>query len=321
MNTLRLLVLACAAWLAFALGARAAESAAIDINDVRGELAINYGGKRVLAYAFAKNQFKPYVRELYAPNGLNVVRDAPADHLHHHGLMYAIRVNGTNFWEEVNRPGHEVSVKLLSHGTGKTAGGLPQARFSQLLHWVAHTNAELADTAGSALLIETRTLAVTINPAANELALDWSGDFVIGPAAERARLHGSSYNGLGLRLPKEFDLAARHQNSGNVPYSPNHSGDVTAARWSAVTGTADGKEATVTLFAWPPNAGEARFFTMVKPFAYLAVTQNLDKQPLDYARGDKFNIRYLVTVHSGAVTPENLNQRHARWLNDAGQTK
>ena len=32
--------------------------------------------------------------------GENLLRDAPHDHLHHHALMYGIRVNGVNFWEE-----------------------------------------------------------------------------------------------------------------------------------------------------------------------------------------------------------------------------
>ncbi len=63
-------------------------------------------------YAFATNQFKPYVRELYTLRGENVLRDAPPDHLHHHGLMYAVWVNGINFWEERGAPGFEQHVEL-----------------------------------------------------------------------------------------------------------------------------------------------------------------------------------------------------------------
>ena len=70
------------------------------------EWAVNFDGKRILAYSFHPETAKPYVRELHALNGLNVLRDAPADHLHHHGLMYAIRINGVNFWEETS--GHGV---------------------------------------------------------------------------------------------------------------------------------------------------------------------------------------------------------------------
>jgi hypothetical protein len=62
----------------------------IDSKVDQGELVVRYQGRKLLVYAFATNQFKPYVRELYTLRGENVLRDAPPDHLHHHGLMYAV---------------------------------------------------------------------------------------------------------------------------------------------------------------------------------------------------------------------------------------
>ncbi len=62
---------------------------------------IAYQGKPVLVYAFNPQKFKPYVKELRTIQGDNILRDAPFDHLHHHALMYAIRVNGINFWKKL----------------------------------------------------------------------------------------------------------------------------------------------------------------------------------------------------------------------------
>jgi hypothetical protein len=62
----------------------------ITTDEARGELEVRFDGRRVLLYAHAKTQFKSYVRELITTRGINVLRDAPPDHLHHHGLMYAI---------------------------------------------------------------------------------------------------------------------------------------------------------------------------------------------------------------------------------------
>ncbi len=84
----------------------------IDAKTDRGELEVQFKGRKLLVYAFATNQFKPYVRELYTLRGENVLRDAPPDHLHHHGLMYAVYVNGINFWEEKGTPGFEKHVEL-----------------------------------------------------------------------------------------------------------------------------------------------------------------------------------------------------------------
>ena len=93
----------------------------IDPQDGRGELEVRFKGRKLLVYAFATNQFKPYVRELYTLRGENVLRDAAPDHLHHHGLMYAVCVNGINFWEERNAPGIQKHVEMLHVDTCERA--------------------------------------------------------------------------------------------------------------------------------------------------------------------------------------------------------
>ena len=99
-----------------------------------------YKGRKLLVYAFATNQFKPYVRELYTLRGENVLRDAPPDHLHHHGMMYAICVNGINFWEEQTAPGVEKHVECLFSSPRSDPKGVPTAHFTELIHWLAPTN-------------------------------------------------------------------------------------------------------------------------------------------------------------------------------------
>ena len=52
---------------------------------------IQAGKSPVLQYRYGDVPFKPYIKELYTPGGLNILLDAPPDHLHHHGLMFALR--------------------------------------------------------------------------------------------------------------------------------------------------------------------------------------------------------------------------------------
>ena len=73
--------------------------------------SIIYNGTPLLVYAFDPQKYKPYVKELRTIRGDNVLRDAPFDHLHHHALMYGIRVNGINFWEETAGNGVEKVVE------------------------------------------------------------------------------------------------------------------------------------------------------------------------------------------------------------------
>lgn len=286
------------------------------LNLETGELHWLYRGRPLFVYAFAATQFKPYVRELYALSGQNVLRDAPADHLHHHGLMYAIRVNGVNFWEERDAPGIERPISIVARKIGRGASGLPEASFTQVIHWLAFTNREVADSAGSAFLVEHRTLLLTVDEEQGEVALLWDARFEVGEKTAKVQLHGAHYNGLGLRLPRSFDQVARFANSDNSPYTADNTQNVVPARWTSVAGAVEGKDLMLVLFGHPGNThGFGKFFTMTEPFAYLAATQGLDKEPLDYNAGDRFRLRYLLTVYSESKPREFIERRAAAWQN------
>jgi hypothetical protein len=286
----------------------------IDVRAESGELEVRFKDQKLLVYAFASNQFKPYVRELYTLRGENVLRDAPADHLHHHGLMYAIRANGINFWEEREAPGIEKPVQLLAYVTGKSPAGLPQAQFIQSVHWLAFTNRAVADSAAKALLLEQRTLTVIVDEKNQEVALRWQSDFEVGRKAGKVNLHGSNYNGLGLRLPASFDHTALFLNSANQADPAPGTQNVTPGKWTSVAGKIGDRDVTAVLFGSSVNAGgDAKYFTMTEPFAYLAATQGLDQAPLDYGPGAKFQLSYLLTIYSEKKSREFNENRAQRW--------
>jgi hypothetical protein len=295
------------------LSIQAKDKLTLALHDDRGEIEIRYGDKPLIVYASATNQFKPYVRELYTLSGENVLRDAPADHLHHHGLMYAIRVNGVNFWEERDAPGVERPVNLLSHGVSKSKTGLPQAKFTQLIHWLAHTNRNVVDARGAALLIEQRTLTLTVDSKNGGVVLQWDATFEVGQSGN-VTLQGTDYNGLGLRLQQSFDRVAVFQNSEKLPYDGRDTRNNLPARWTSVTGKTGNGEVTVALFGKSSNrGGDTSFFTLLEPFAYLSATQALNKTPLDYAAGETFRLSYLVTVYNQPKSADFLQERYETW--------
>ena len=273
-----------------------------------------FKGRKVLAYTFATNQFKPYVRELCSLAGENMLRDAPFDHLHHHGLMYGILINGVNFWEETHQPGYQRHLKLLAHDTRHSASGLPQASFTELLHWVPHEDHKRLDTTPAAFLVERRTLTLTLDEAKEEVALAWHAEFEVGARTNRVTLHGSDYNGLGLRLPAPWDHVAHHENSEHNPYPAGGKPGAVPARWGAVSHTLDGRTMTVALLARQSGqAGTNLFFAMTEPFTYLATTQGLDKAPIQYRTGDRFALDFLVLVYPTGRTAAQIETRYRVW--------
>ena len=86
------------------------------------------------------------------------------------------------------------------------------------------------------------------------------------------------------------------------------------AQWTSVAGEMAGRAVMLVMFGRPENAGgDAAFFTMLDPFAYLSATQGLDKKTLEYAAGDKFALSYLLTVYSEQKPPEFIRHRYERW--------
>jgi hypothetical protein len=305
-------------WSLASPGYWAAHGADVGLNlvlrpDLR-EVSVWHRGNPILVYAFATNQFKPYVRELYTLDGINVLRDAPADHPHHHGLMYAIQVNGINFWEETKTAGHQIPRADLTRNVKRDTQGVPHARFTHVIDWVPPDAAQLSDPTPSALLIESRSIAISVDAASSEIAVEWLSEFDLGPAAQHVTLTGMPYHGLGLRLPVEFDQAAQRLNPAGLPFSDAGRDEVTEAHWIAASQTVSGRAYTVALFHHPSNAGRHRAFSMINPFAYLSATQGLDEAPLEYRRGDRFTLRHLVIVRPERPTEESLERRYQLWI-------
>ena len=275
---------------------------------------ISYDGKPVMVYASDPQKFKPYVQALNTLAGYGVLRDSPGDHLHHHALMYGIRVNGINFWEETAGGGVQKVVASSPPAMARTAAGLPAATLTQLIYWLAPEDAFLPNTNAPALLIEHRTLVLTLNPEQHETALRWKSTFEVGSKTNTVALTGANYHGLGMRFLRELDPLAVHVTPEGKPDLGNSRQDVSPHAWEAVTFDAPGKPATIALFGGGENArGDARYFAMLTPFAYLSATQGLDREPLVYHPGDRFELNYLVTLYPELKTAEALAERARQW--------
>jgi hypothetical protein len=280
--------------------------------------AIDYEGKRLMVYAFDSQQFKPYVKALNTVEGYGVLRDAPSDHLHHHALMYGITVNGINFWEETAGCGVEKVVESPPPVIEQTPEGRPRARLTQLLYWVAPQDAFLPNSDAPSLLIERRTLVLTMDPAKRETALYWRSAFEVGTKTNVVTLSGANYHGLGMRFLNELDPVAVHLAPEGRLDLANNRQDVSPHSWEAVIFERPGKPATIALFGAGTNArGDAHYFAMKTPFAYLAATQNLDREPLVYHRGERFELNFLVTLYPEKKTAEALAERSRQWGADS----
>lgn len=278
---------------------------ALSIRDGGELVTVEQDGQLLLRYRTKGKGHKPYVLELTTPAGTNVLRDAPHDHLHHHGLMFACRVNGVNFWEEPAKSGHEIHQKWVSKTVGRV-GKDEEAVLTEALVW--------QDGSGKALLEEDRVLRVPARRAGVVPVLTWQTTLKPAAGLDAATLTGAVYHGLGCRFPKPMDVGGRFFNAAGLS-GPAAKLLGTRAAWCAYTAApAPGKPVTVALLDDPANIrAPAKYYPKDDGFSYLSITLGLDQEPLQVTRDRPLTLRYGVIALDGVATKEALDAAHAAW--------
>jgi len=271
-------------------------------------VSISSGELPVLKYRYAGAPFKPYVQELFTPKGVQVLRDSPDDHKHHHALMFALTADGVDFWSENEQCGSQRHVELGSLQTA-TSDGVPRAQLSQKLQWTAPRD-------GEAVLLEQRTIRAYRTEDIPATLVTWEACLRPAPGREAVQLTGAHYVGLGVRFVQSMDRVGQFQSAGSELGEPVRGTErVGPARWCAYTAPADGNTVTVALFDHPANPRHpAPMFTMIEHFAYLSATLNLWKQPLVIPAEKPLSLRYGVALWDGAAESADIERTYQKWL-------
>ncbi|MBN2376050.1 MAG: PmoA family protein [Sedimentisphaerales bacterium] len=280
-------------------------------------LSVYNQGKMVLCYRYGDVAFKGYVQELFTPGGVNILRDSPHDHVHHHALMYAVTIDGVNFWEEQQLPGKQVhrswcDSKIDQHNKR------PRARITEKIDWVNPPTKQV-------MLKEERTIeAVAVNELGGTL-VNWTGEFKLPPGKEQATIGGGHYHGLGMRFLESMDKGKEKRffnASGKAGEVYRGTEKLVSASWCAFSAKADGKPVTVAMFAHPDNVRyPATWFTMTEPFVYLSATMEVYKNPYILQAGEKLVLRYGVMVWDGSAGEEKIGKAYQNWIKNFSQTK
>ncbi len=273
-------------------------------------VSIQRGPLPRLRYGCRDVPYKPCVQQLSPPDGATALRDSPADHKHHHALMYAVTVDGLNFWEEYKQPGRQKHKSFGDVTVGATGGGACGG-FTEILDWVDPETDKL-------LLNESRTIRACRLDDSEATLVSWRSEFAVPKGKDSATLSGSHYFGLGVRFVKSMDTGAKVRNSsgeaGEVVRGDEH---LVRAKWCAITGDADGKPVTIAMFCHPDNLRHpTHWFTMTKSFAYLSATMNLHKEPLKIVSGEPLDLRYGVAVWDGQVDDSRIDRLYRQWIKD-----
>jgi hypothetical protein len=270
-------------------------------------ITVSAGSHLVMRYAYENVPFKPYVKELYSPDGVNVLLDAPSDHLHHHALMFAVKVDGINFWEESEQPGRQKHIAFIEVKPTKKAG---ESNIIEQLDWI--------DPKGNQVVLkEQREIQIPPIEPAMPTILAWHSRFELPEGKSSAQWTGAHYHGLGIRFPEEMNTQGPFLNSAGLAGEIFRGEErLTPADWCAYPAQIDGKPVTVAMFGHPGNPrSPTLWFTMAKPFAYLSATLNLHQEPLVMKSGQALDLRYCIAVWDGRMEKTKIEEIYQWWLN------
>jgi hypothetical protein len=266
-------------------------------------VCVTAGERPILRYRYDNVPFKPYVGQLWTPAGVQVLRDAPHDHLHHHALMFAVAVDGVNYWEEKDKCGRQIH-RAFSNVVNDEKEGVRRAAFTEQLEWTPDGK----DVA----LSERRTIEVYAAGDLGATLVTWRSVLTAPPKKASAVLSGMNYYGLGARFLTSMD-------KGGTFLLPDGKAAVlmkndVRAPWCAYAAEADGKPVTLAMFDRSKNPRHpASWFTMTTPFAYLCATVNLDDEPLTLAAAQPVTLSYGVGLFDGKPDAARIAKLHERW--------
>jgi methane monooxygenase PmoA-like len=278
-----------------------AGSQALEVERTKSEIIVRIHGRPGLIYQLASG-WKPYIKEYRNASGINVIRDSPPDHRHHHGIMFAVWVDGVNFWEEQEGSGRQEDRGLLPVVEG-AAAGVSYVSFGQDLAWTRPGDSRSP-------LQERRRLAVCAAEEFGATLTDWRSVLTVPPGREGVVLSGPRYVGVGVRFMSSMDDGGQFRNANGQ--SGARGTDGAEAGWTAYTGSVGrGRVATVAVFGDPKTLPV--WFILGEPFAYVSATMGLDRKPLRLPRNGRLEVRYGFAVWDTNPKPSQIQALYERW--------
>ncbi len=298
----------CGCFLVFAAAVSAEGPLKLTVGDAL--LEVSEGNSPVLQYKYRDVPFKPYALSWFTPKGVNILRDAPEDHKHHHSLMYAIKVNDINFWEET-----DVAGRQLHRAFSNVRVEADRAGFTETLAWLGPKGSKVQ-------ILELRSLTHHTTGSGSVRLLTWQSVLRCPKEGGTVTLAGSIYHGLGMRFPEYMDKVGTFRfaadETGAFDDGPHH---LAQAAWCAYTVADAEHPVTVAMFSATENPCPTLWFTMLEPFSYLAGTFDLSRNPMTLNADETLTATYGLAAWDGPVDDAAVQSAYEQWLRISVETQ
>jgi hypothetical protein len=260
----------------------------------KDEVVVNVDGTLFTCYKFAGTQKYPYFWPVNGPlSGKSITTETSEPYPHHHSLFFGCdRVNGGNYWQDVNERG-----QILSQGP-KIIEAAGQR--------IVLTDTCLWKQPGKEPVIED-TRRITISAPSKDLRyIDFK--ITMTPLVDIEILK-TNHSLFSARVVPELSV----QSGGiliNAEGKTSEKGTFgVASAWCDYSGTRDGVTEGIAILQNPKNRWfPSKWFTRDYGFFSPTPMNWLENGTMNLAKGEKLTLEYRVVVHAGNSRTANITE-------------
>lgn len=251
----------------------------------KDQVAIAVGGHPFTCYKFADSQKYPYFWPVNGPaSGKSITTETSEPYPHHHSLFFGCdRVNGGNYWQDVNARGQIVSQgpRIIEPSGNR----------------VVLTDECLWRQPGREPVIRDRRRIVVTAPSGDLRVIDF--EITLEPLTD-IRILKTNHSLFAARMVPQLSVTS----GGTLINAEGGSAEKgtfgVASPWCDYSGTRDGVVEGLAIMQHPRNRWyPARWFT--RDYGFFSPTPMfwLEDDRLDLPKGERLTLSYRVVVHRG----------------------
>ena len=254
----------------------------------KDNITVTVDGKLFTCYKFAASQKYPYFWPVNGPaSGKSITTESSEPYPHHHSLFFACdRVNGGNYWQEVNEQG-----QILSQGPKIIEPSGNRVVFTDRCLW--------QQPGKDPVILDRRRIKIT-SPSENLRFIDF--DITLEPLTDVC-IQKTNHSLFSARVVPQLSASQ----GGTLINAEGRTGEKgtwgVESPWCDYSGTRNGIAEGIAILQHPRNRWfPAKWFT--RDYGFFSPTPMfwLEGDKLELKKGEKLILRYRVVVHGGDAT-------------------
>ena len=271
------------------------------------QITVNVDGKLFTVYKFAESQKYPYFWPVNGPaSGKSITTETSQPYPHHHSLFFGCdRVNGGNYWQDVNQRG-----QIISQGPKIVEAAGKQVVFTDECLW--------RRPGTEPIISDTRRIVVTA-PSEDVRLIDFEISLKPLVDIEILKTNHALFSARvvpelcvksgGTLINAEGKTAEKGTFGANSP-------------WCDYSGTRDGVTEGIAILQNPANRWfPSKWFTRDYGFFSPTPMYWLEGGKLELPKGETLKLKYRVVVHAGDAKQARIAGKYEQYKQHAAPGK